>query len=38
MNTGKISTIIFTLLLSITAISPAWAKKDLPAVNDDRLG
>lgn len=37
MNTGKISTIIFTLLLGITAILPAWAKKDPPAVNDEGM-
>lgn len=28
---------ILTLLVSVTAISPAWAKKNLPAVNDEGM-
>lgn len=37
MNTSRISLSILSLLLSIAAISPAWAKKDLPAVNDEGM-
>ena len=37
MNSGKLSTAFITLLLGITAISPVWAKKDLPLVNDEGM-
>jgi len=37
MNTTRISLIIFTLILGFNAMSPAWAKKDLPAINDEGM-
>jgi len=37
MNTKRISLTIFTLLIGIAVLSPAWAKKDLPAVNDEGM-
>lgn len=37
MNTNRISLAIFALLFSIVSISPVWAKKDLPPVNDEGM-
>ena len=37
MTTNRISLSILCLILSFTAITPAWAKKDLPAVNDEGM-
>lgn len=37
MNTKRISLSILSLLLSCAAIAPVWAKKDLPAVNDEGM-
>ena len=37
MDTKRVSLTIFTLLFSAAAISPVWAKKDLPAVNDEGM-
>jgi hypothetical protein len=37
MNSNRISLIIFSLIFSFTAMSPVWAKKDLPAMNDEGL-
>jgi hypothetical protein len=37
MDTKRVSLTIFTLLFSVAAISPVWAKKDLPAVNDEGM-
>lgn len=37
MNTNRVSLAVLTLLFSFAAISPAWAKKDLPPVNDEGM-
>ncbi|MGB5487256.1 MAG: DUF3313 family protein [Lysobacterales bacterium] len=37
MNTNRVFRTIFTLLFCMVAVSPAWAKKDLPAVNDEGM-
>ncbi len=37
MNLSKITIAIIALLLSVTATSPAWAKKNRPAVNDEGM-
>lgn len=37
MNTSRISLSILILLLSFAAVAPVWAKKDLPAVNDEGM-
>jgi len=37
MNSHRISLIIITLIFSFTATSPVWAKKNLPAVNDEGM-
>ena len=37
MTRNKISLIIIALLLSLTAISPVWAKKKLPEFNDEGM-
>jgi hypothetical protein len=37
MNSNRISLIIFTLIFSFTAMSPVWAKKDLPEMNDEGM-
>jgi hypothetical protein len=37
MNSNRISLIIFSLIFSFTAMSPVWAKKDLPAMNDEGM-
>lgn len=37
MNTKRISLSMLSLLLSFAAITPVWAKKDLPAVNDEGM-
>ena len=37
MNLSKITIAIIALLLSRAATSPAWAKKNLPAVNDEGM-
>jgi len=37
MNSSKILLVLFSLMLSLTAVSPAFAKKDLPAVNDEGM-
>ena len=37
MNSSKISIAILAAVFSITAVSTAWAKKDLPAVNDEGM-
>jgi hypothetical protein len=37
MNSTRISLIIFILVISFTAMSPVWAKKDLPAINDEGM-
>ena len=37
MNSSRISLIIITLIFSFTAVSPVWAKKNLPAINDEGM-
>lgn len=37
MKPGKFSIIIIALLLGISTLSPAWAKKKLPEVNEDGM-
>jgi hypothetical protein len=37
MNLSKFTIVITALLLSTAALSPAWAKKNLPAVNDEGM-
>ena len=37
MNSSKVLLIIMALALAGASISPAWAKKDLPAVNDEGM-
>ncbi len=37
MRFFKLSLMLLALLISVAAISPAWAKKDLPAVNDEGM-
>jgi hypothetical protein len=37
MNLSKITIAIIALLLIVAATSPAWAKKNLPAVNDEGM-
>ena len=37
MNTDWGFRILFILLISMVAVSPVWAKKDLPAVNDEGM-
>ena len=37
MNIRKASIIIFSLLVAALAVSPVWAKKNLPAVNDEGM-
>ncbi len=37
MNSSKIAFAIPALVLAMATISPAWAKKDLPAVNDEGM-
>jgi uncharacterized lipoprotein YajG len=37
MNLSKLTIVIAALLLSTAATSPAWAKKNLPAVNDEGM-
>ena len=37
MNAIRVSLTILTLLFSFTTMSPAWAKKDLPAFNDEGM-
>jgi hypothetical protein len=37
MNTRKLSITVTTLLLVAMAISPSWAKKNLPPVNDEGM-
>ena len=37
MNASRVSLTIFTLIFSFTLMSPALAKKDLPAVNDEGM-
>ena len=37
MNSTRISLIIVILVISFTAMSPVWAKKDLPAINDEGM-
>lgn len=37
MSSSKISFVIITFILCTAAISPAWAKKSLPAVNDEGM-
>jgi len=37
MRFFKLSLTILTLVVSVLAISPAWAKKSLPAVNDEGM-
>lgn len=37
MMLNRISLVILALVISVAAISPAWAKKDLPAVNDEGM-
>ena len=37
MKTSKISVTVIAVLLSVSASSPIWAKKDLPAVNDEGM-
>ncbi len=37
MDTKRVFLTLFTMLLSIAALSPAWAKKDLPEVNDEGM-
>jgi hypothetical protein len=37
MSTNKISLVMIALLLSIATVSTAWAKKNLPEVNDEGM-
>ena len=37
MRFFKLSLTVLTLMVSVMAISPAWAKKSLPAVNDEGM-
>jgi len=37
MNTNRVSLSILALFLSFAMMTPAWAKKDLPAVNDEGM-
>lgn len=37
MNANRVFLTVLTLLFSFAALSPAWAKKDLPAVNDEGM-
>jgi len=37
MNSSRISFAIVALILAVATISPAWAKKNLPAVNDEGM-
>ena len=37
MSTNWIFRTVFILLFSMVAVSPVWAKKDLPAVNDEGM-
>ena len=37
MNTIRVSLTILTLIFSFTTMSPVWAKKDLPAFNDEGM-
>ncbi len=37
MNSSRISLAIMALILAIATTSPAWAKKNLPAVNDEGM-
>ena len=37
MTSNRISLIILTLIFSFTAMSSVWAKKDLPAMNDEGM-
>jgi len=37
MKTNRVCLTLFALIASISIGSPAWAKKDLPAVNDDGM-
>jgi len=37
MRFFKLSLVILTLMVSVMAISPVWAKKSLPAVNDEGM-
>ena len=37
MRFFKLSLIVLTLMVSVMAISPIWAKKSLPAVNDEGM-
>jgi len=37
MNAIRVSVTILTLLFSFTIMSPVWAKKDLPAINDEGM-
>ena len=37
MNIGRISLIISILAISFAAMTPVWAKKNLPAVNDEGM-
>lgn len=37
MNTKQVSITLLTLLFSFAAISSAWAKKDLPLINDEGM-
>lgn len=37
MNTTRASLLFFVLLISITAVTPLWAIKDPPAVNDEGM-
>jgi hypothetical protein len=37
MNSSKILLIIMALAFASASVSPAWAKKDLPAVNDEGM-
>ena len=37
MNSSRVFFAIMTLVLAIATISPAWAKKSLPAINDEGM-
>lgn len=37
MDTKRLFLTVFTVLFSFATLSPAWAKKDLPAVNDEGM-
>ncbi len=37
MNSTRMSLFIFILVMSFTAMSPVWAKKNLPAINDEGM-